>query len=112
MQGLLQISASAGSGKTYTLAKRYIMLLIFTTGSDGLLHLRQQMGYHSHILAITFTNKATAVMKRRIIDELFVLATAPDESDFLRDFKDEDGKKQKPPGHSNEDEIIKFIVFC
>ena len=26
--------------------------------------------------------------------------------------KDEDGKKQKPPGHSNEDEIIKFIVFC
>lgn len=94
MQGLLQISASAGSGKTYTLAKRYIMLLIFTTGSDGLLHLRQQMGYHSHILAITFTNKATAEMKRRIIDELFVLATAPDESDFLRDFKDEDGKKR------------------
>lgn len=29
-----------------------------------------------------------------------------------RQDKDEDGKKQKPPGHSNEDEIIKFIVFC
>lgn len=90
MKGLLQISASAGSGKTYTLAKRYIMLLIFTTGSDGLLHLRQQMGYHSHILAITFTNKATAEMKRRIVDELYVLANAPDKSDFLRDFVNEE----------------------
>lgn len=90
--GLLQISASAGSGKTYTLAKRYIMLLIFTTGSDGLLHLRQQTGYHNHILAITFTNKATTEMKRRIIDELYILATNPNESEFMRDFKKDDAK--------------------
>ncbi|MBR5727381.1 MAG: UvrD-helicase domain-containing protein [Muribaculaceae bacterium] len=90
--GLLQISASAGSGKTYTLAKRYIMLLIFTTGSDGLLHLRQPTGYHNHILAITFTNKATTEMKRRIIDELYILATNPGKSEFMRDFQKDDAK--------------------
>ena len=90
--GLLQISASAGSGKTYTLAKRYIMLLIFTTGSDGLLHLRQPTGYHNHILAITFTNKATTEMKRRIIDELYILATNPGESEFMRDFQKDDAR--------------------
>lgn len=84
--GLLQINASAGSGKTYTLAKRYIELLLFAVGNDGLLHYRPQMGYHSHILAITFTNKATAEMKKRIIDELYLLATNPSASDFFRDF--------------------------
>lgn len=90
--GLLQISASAGSGKTYTLAKRYIMLLIFATGGDGLLHLRKQTGYHNHILAITFTNKATTEMKRRIIDELYLLATNPSESEFMRDFEKDDAE--------------------
>ena len=97
--GLLQISASAGSGKTYTLAKRYIMLLLFKQRDDGLLDYRRQTDYHSHILAITFTNKATTEMKKRIIDELYILATAPGESDFLWDFNaleakmlDEQGK--------------------
>lgn len=68
------------------------MLLIFTTGSDGLLHLRQQTGYHNHILAITFTNKATSEMKQRIINELYILATKPTESKFLSDFKKDDAK--------------------
>lgn len=103
MKGLLQISASAGSGKTYTLAKRYIMLLIFTTGSDGLLHLRQQAGYHNHILAITFTNKATAEMKKRIVDELYILATDPDDSDFMRDFRND--QKDFAPGALEKDKV-------
>ncbi|MDR3129767.1 MAG: UvrD-helicase domain-containing protein [Tannerellaceae bacterium] len=55
--------ASAGSGKTYTLTGEYLRLL-FT---------------HSHayrrILAVTFTNKATDEMKRRIIEELYRLAS-------------------------------------
>lgn len=80
------IKASAGSGKTYTLAKRYIELLLFAVGRDGKLCLRQQPGYHSHILAITFTNKATAEMKHRIVNELHILATSPAESDFFKDF--------------------------
>ena len=46
--------ASAGSGKTYTLARTYINLL------------KGDLDYR-HILAVTFTNKATAEMKERIL---------------------------------------------
>ncbi len=55
----LQIyNASAGSGKTYTLAQEYIDILI-----------RNPQNYKS-ILAVTFTNKATAEMKERIVNNL------------------------------------------
>ncbi len=50
--------SSAGSGKTYTLAREYILLAL------------QHPSYFRSILAVTFTNKATAEMKRRIIENL------------------------------------------
>ncbi len=50
--------ASAGSGKTFTLAVEYIKLLIINPFE------------YRHILAVTFTNKATAEMKTRIIGQL------------------------------------------
>jgi ATP-dependent exoDNAse (exonuclease V) beta subunit len=57
--------ASAGSGKTYTLALKYICQLLksydITTA-------------HRHILAVTFTNDATNEMKHRILAELWDLA--------------------------------------
>lgn len=59
-------SASAGSGKTYTLAMRVIDILI-----------RQPREY-AHILAVTFTNKATAEMKERIIRNLHKLSLGTD----------------------------------
>ena len=49
--------ASAGSGKTFTLAASYIELLL---NSDDASAFR-------HTLAVTFTNKATAEMKERIL---------------------------------------------
>lgn len=51
--------ASAGSGKTFTLAVSYIAMLVREPGS------------YSRILAVTFTNKATAEMKRRILSQLY-----------------------------------------
>ena len=68
--------ASAGSGKTYTLAKTYISLLLKS---------RDPYAYR-HILAVTFTNKATGEMKARILRELDILAHAPTESDYYKDF--------------------------
>jgi len=53
------VEASAGSGKTYALAKRYVQLA---------LHLAKEQSIS--ILAITFTNKATWEMKSRILDFL------------------------------------------
>ena len=69
-------NASAGSGKTFTLAREYLRMLLRDTqhGDDKRLP-------HSRILAVTFTKKATAEMKERILYELFVLSTTPTQSD-------------------------------
>lgn len=77
--------ASAGSGKTFTLALQYIRLLLSRPLEDGRtvldIHkytsLPPRQRPHSHILAITFTNKATAEMKSRIIKELDRLGQVP-----------------------------------
>lgn len=66
------MKASAGSGKTYRLARKYISLLLQS---------KDRYAYR-HILAVTFTNKATDEMKGRILKELHVLATRPQESDY------------------------------
>ncbi len=67
--------ASAGSGKTFTLAREYITLILGERNEDGTYRLaRKGTSRHRHILAITFTNKATEEMKTRIIHELAVLA--------------------------------------
>lgn len=68
--------ASAGSGKTYTLARQYLIyLLTVDTGSGLRLRSREELEESArHILAITFTNKATAEMKDRIVMRLADLA--------------------------------------
>jgi ATP-dependent exoDNAse (exonuclease V) beta subunit len=55
--------ASAGSGKTFTLARQFIDLCIK----------RQNPTTYASILAVTFTNKATSEMKSRILKELRIL---------------------------------------
>src|SRR5690606_11583782 len=57
------LKASAGSGKTFSLTAHYLTLLF-----SGETRYRE-------ILAITFTNKATAEMKGRILKVLEALAT-------------------------------------
>lgn len=57
--------ASAGSGKTYALSKRYVQLLLHSARTPLAV---------KHILAITFTNKAAGSMKSRILDLLKNLA--------------------------------------
>ncbi len=54
-------SASAGSGKTYTLAQDFLTLLFKNPYSNG----------YRNILAVTFTTKAVAEMKERILDYLY-----------------------------------------
>lgn len=60
------MNASAGSGKTYRLVKAYVQLLISDEASSSAF---------VHIIAMTFTNKASAEMKERIIDTLDQLAS-------------------------------------
>lgn len=63
------VEASAGSGKTYALARRYVRLILFLSNRSPL----QNPPVHS-ILAITFTNKAAFEMKERILRFLKELA--------------------------------------
>ncbi|MDI6809024.1 MAG: UvrD-helicase domain-containing protein [Candidatus Eisenbacteria bacterium] len=66
---LLLIDASAGSGKTHTLAQRFVQFLL----SGNVPH-----NELSNILAITFTNNAAREMKERIIHWLKLLALNSD----------------------------------
>ncbi|MFA5304688.1 MAG: UvrD-helicase domain-containing protein [Candidatus Omnitrophota bacterium] len=61
------VEASAGSGKTFALAKRYLQLIVSPVSSPQEILLR-------NILAITFTNKATIEMKERILELLKKIA--------------------------------------
>ena len=81
-QSLTVYKASAGSGKTHQLTGEYIRLLFNYPSA------------YKHILAVTFTNKATEEMKSRIIEELANLSSNR-KSDYLKSLcrqfsKDED----------------------
>jgi ATP-dependent exoDNAse (exonuclease V) beta subunit len=52
--------ASAGSGKTYTLVKEYLKIILLSKKQDA----------YRNILAITFTNKAVHEMKSRVLENL------------------------------------------
>ncbi len=81
--------ASAGSGKTHLLTGFYIKQL-FQPELLPESHANEML--FSEILAVTFTNKATAEMKSRIIDQLYVLSQNPEESDYWEDVNP-DGQK-------------------
>ncbi|MBR4923243.1 MAG: UvrD-helicase domain-containing protein, partial [Bacteroidaceae bacterium] len=75
---LLVYKASAGSGKTFTLAVEYIKHLI-----------RNPYAYR-HILAVTFTNKATTEMKERILGQLLgIWMNDKDSSPYLAKLTEE-----------------------
>ena len=76
--------ASAGSGKTFTLATEYIRLIVENPTS------------YKNILAVTFTNKATEEMKMRILSQLYGIWKALPESDsYLKKIVEKTGFEPK-----------------
>jgi len=65
--------SSAGSGKTFTLVKEYLKIVI------------KNPEKFRHVLAVTFTNKAANEMKERVITKLKNLADYSIDSDFGED---------------------------
>ena len=65
--------ASAGSGKTYQLAETYLKCLAESGDENA----------YRHILAVTFTNKATAEMKSRILRRLYEKAAEDPRSERI-----------------------------
>lgn len=82
LQHLHVIKASAGSGKTHRLTGEYLRLLFSSPNN------------HRHILAVTFTNKATDEMKSRIVDELYRLSSGAD-SPYLQGLMDDFAMSEK-----------------
>ena len=66
--------ASAGSGKTYTLVYEYIKFLFEAYSHYVKSDLGHALNLHRRVLAVTFTNKATAEMKERIVKSLYELS--------------------------------------
>jgi ATP-dependent exoDNAse (exonuclease V) beta subunit len=81
-------NASAGSGKTYTLVRDYLLLLLRSNQQDA----------YKNILAITFTNKAVAEMKTRVISALDTLSqeTCPSNAkSLMEDLVNTTGKTEE-----------------
>lgn len=105
MNALTVYRASAGSGKTFTLAVKYIDLLV-----------QNPMAYKT-TLAVTFTNKATEEMKMRILSQLYGLWKGlPDSDDYLKKVMEDTGQGEEQV-RKNSGRALKFIIhdynyFC
>ena len=74
--------ASAGSGKTFTLATEYIRLVVENPQS------------YRNILAVTFTNKATEEMKIRILSQLYgIWKQLPESDKYMKVIRERTGLK-------------------
>lgn len=95
MDNLLTIyKASAGSGKTFTLTVEYILQLLGKNAEREF----------EHILAVTFTNKATAEMKARIVETLYGLSHRLEETD---DYLEEILRRRREAGKPLTEEQVR-----
>ena len=78
---VIRYNASAGSGKTFELAGIYLKSLF-----------RDPKSYRN-ILAVTFTNKASAEMKERILQNLYKLSIG-EESEYSGLIREATGKSE------------------
>lgn len=90
MSNTLKIyTASAGSGKTYTIAREFIRLALSRAGN------------YRHIQAVTFTNKATEEMKSRILSQLYSIT---------RIGKTEQGEQLSPKEAGDAQQLADWLI--
>jgi len=104
MSQLKIYKASAGSGKTYTLALEYIKELLLGDSDT-----------YRRILAVTFTKDATGEMKERILSDLYGLAFGTEDSKiFLNSIQDALKKAGRSPDESfvrkKAGEILQAVI--
>jgi len=95
-------NASAGSGKTYTLVKEYLKIILSSVRDDA----------YRNILAITFTNKAVEEMKSRIVwtlEEFSKDQPSPKIEDMFFELVREIGKNPKEIQEKSK-RILKNII--
>ena len=92
-------SASAGSGKTFTLVKEYLRVLLQSENDN----------IFKKILAITFTNKAAGEMKERILNNLLDFSKGNVENDMLRVIARETGQTAETIQHRAESALNNIL---
>lgn len=95
-------NASAGSGKTFTLVKEYLKIILAS---------EKNRGFHQ-ILAVTFTNKAVNEMKQRILDslaEMSVFKDPEETSDMENSLAAELGLERKTLQRRSKDLLQKIL---
>lgn len=81
MKNFIVYKSSAGSGKTFTLVREYLRLA---------LHDERRLAFNfRRILAVTFTNKAAAEMKSRVIEALHDLSTSTETGELCKQLCEE-----------------------
>jgi ATP-dependent helicase/nuclease subunit A len=100
---ILIVKSSAGAGKTYNLALRYLQLLLQDKITDSLVKT-----HISNIVAITFTNKAAHEMRSRIIEWMKrIILDLPFEGSSYRPI--DEILKNRSRGNSNGTEDLKVL---
>lgn len=87
--------SSAGSGKTYTLAKEFLKLAL--RGSD----------YYQRILAVTFTNRAAEEMKERVLE--FLMDISNGNHELIPVFEEELGKSASQIQHAAKESLTHLL---
>ncbi|OAB80311.1 UvrD-helicase domain-containing protein [Cochleicola gelatinilyticus] len=95
-------NASAGSGKTFTLVKKYLLLLLRS----------EKAGTYKNLLAITFTNKAVAEMKERIVSNLVAFSeeSALDTPSDMMGFIAEELQLTLPEIHNRSKRTLQHLL--
>lgn len=94
--------ASAGSGKTYTITREYLCILLE----------QEKVFAFQNILAITFTNKAAAEMKQRIVKALVFFAGLESNMPFDKLLEDVSGQTgfTKTEIQRKSLQILKYLI--
>ena len=94
--------SSAGSGKTYTLVKEFLKIVLKT----------EETTRYRNILAITFTNKAANEMKERVIENLKLLSEVIETKDgkkILEDYTKDFNLEPKIIKHRAEKVLVSVL---
>ena len=99
LRPLTVFKASAGSGKTFTLAVEYIKLLV------------KDPTNYQYTLAVTFTNKATQEMKTRLLSKLYGIAhSLPDADDYYNKVKEAFPTLSERVVRSHAEEALTLLI--
>lgn len=98
-KNILIIKASAGTGKTFSLVKEFLT------------HSLQNPKDYYHTLGLTFTKKATAEMKKRILDETRKIVEDPIHSKILNQIQNHFPYLTNHLAQKNAEELLSLILF-